>query len=191
MLALMIPSLEHPDIRRRAVPVSVATYHWMQEQNLVPRRAELIRGVIVEKMSKSPKHTGLTDQIREILDTWAAKRYWVRQEAPLTLGDSEPEPDVSVVTGQRSDYATAHPGTALLVVEVAVTTESADRELLPAYAAAGVAEVWLVIASKNQVERFTLPVGDAYTESIIYSAGDRLASSALADFSLPLATLFP
>lgn len=142
------------------------------------------------KKSKSTKHTGLTDQIRELLDAWSAKRYWVRQEAPLTLGDSEPEPDVSVVTGQRSDYAIAHPGTALLVVEVAVTTETADRELLPAYAAAGVSEVWLVLAAKKQVERFTLPVGAAYTESRLYSVNETLNSSSLPGCSLPLGMLF-
>jgi hypothetical protein len=123
----MISVLEHPDIRRRAVPISVKTWHWMQQQNLLPRRTEFIRGVIVEKMSNSPLHTGLTDQLRELLDAWSAKRYWVRKEDPLTLADSEPEPVVSVVTGQRSDYTSAHPSTALLVGEVAVTTESADR----------------------------------------------------------------
>lgn len=186
----MISVLEHPDIRRRAVPISVATYHWMQEQRLLPRRAELIRGVIVERMSKSPQHTALTDQIREFLDAWSGKRYWVRQEAPLTLADSEPEPDVSVVTGQRTDYTSAHPGTALLVVEVAVTTESADRELLPAFAAAGVAEVWLVLASKKQVERFTLPAGDAYTESRIFSVNEALISASLPGCVLPLGMLF-
>lgn len=187
----MIAALEHPDFRRRALPISVQTWHWMQHQDLVPRRAELICGVIVEKMSKSPKHTGLTDLIRELLDAWSAKRYWVRQEGPLTLRDSEPEPDVSVVAGQRSDYATAHPHTALLVVEVSVTTESADRELLSSYAAAGVPEVWLVLASKQQVECFTRPAGDAYTQSLRYSPGDTLNSAALPGFSLPLATLFP
>ena len=186
----MIPVLEHPDIRRRALPLSVQTYHWMQRQDLVPRRAELIRGVIVEKTSKSPQHTSLTDQIREILDEWSGKRFWVRKEDPLTLGDSKPEPDFSVVTGKRSDYATAHPGTAMLVVEVAVTTESADREMLPAYAAAGVAEIWLVLASKKQVERFTKPIGDRYTESRLFSAGDTLNSTSLTGFSIPLDILF-
>lgn len=186
----MIPALEHPDIRRRAMPISVETWHWMQQQDLLPRRAELICGVIVEKMSKSPKHTGLTDQLRELLDAWSRKRYWVRKEDPLTLRDSEPEPDVSVVAGQRSDYADAHPCTALLVVEVAVTTESADRELLPSYAAAGVTEVWLVLAAKGKLQRFTLPVGDAYTESRLYSTGDTLESAALPGFALPLASLF-
>lgn len=52
----MISVLKHPDIRRRAVPISVITYQWMQEQNLVPRRAELIRGVIVEKIKVNETH---------------------------------------------------------------------------------------------------------------------------------------
>ncbi len=190
MLATVISVLEHSDIRRRALPLTVATYHWMQQRGLVPRRAELIRGVIVEKMSKSPLHTRLTDHLRELLETWSEKRYWVRKEDPLTLADSEPEPDVSVVAGKRDDYTDAHPCTALLVVEVAVVSESSDREFIPIYAAAEVAEFWLVLASKQQIEVFTRPSGDAYQESRVYGAGDTVTSGVLPGFSMPVAELF-
>ncbi len=33
--------------------------------------------------------------------------FWVRQELPLTLSASEPEPDVSVVRGAPGDFRTA------------------------------------------------------------------------------------
>ena len=38
----MIPILESPDIRERALPISVETYHWMIENGMVSQRAELI-----------------------------------------------------------------------------------------------------------------------------------------------------
>ena len=126
----MITVLEQPEIRRRAMPISVRTYHWMQRQGLVAPRAELIRGVIVEKMSKSPKHTSLTRRITRLLRQFAGSRYFVMKEDPLTLSDSEPEPDVAVVAGQEEDYDEQHPATALLAVEVSVSSESGDREML-------------------------------------------------------------
>ena len=186
----MIPVLEHPDIRRRAMPISVASYHWMQQQGLVAKRAELIRGVIVEKTSKSPLHTDLTIHLQDLLEKWSAGRYFVRKEDPLTLADSEPEPDVSVVTGSRGDYRRKHPSTALLVVEVSVSSESADREMLAAYAEAGVAEVWLVLGNKQQIERFSHPADGRYAESRLFSMGETLDSTSLSGFSLTLATLF-
>ncbi|HWB05021.1 MAG TPA: Uma2 family endonuclease [Verrucomicrobiales bacterium] len=187
----MIPILETPEIRHRALPISVQTWHRMQEQDLVSKRAELIRGVIVEKMSKSPLHTLLADQLRELLHEWAAGRYWVRLEQPLTLSDSEPEPDISVVTGSRHDYTVSHPSTALLVVEVCVSSSIGDREMLPLYASAGVSEVWLVLAATKQVERFLRPKNGAYQESQIVGPDEELSSGSLPGFALPLKRLFP
>lgn len=57
------------------------------------------------------------------LEQCFGKNYWVRIQMPLVLDpNSEPEPDLAVVTGQPSDYRERHPDTALLVVEVADTS---------------------------------------------------------------------
>lgn len=172
------------------MPISVEAYHRMQERDLIPKRAELIRGVITEKMSKSPLHRRLTRRLSRILEQWAGERYLVLKEDPLTLADSEPEPDVAVVAGQESDYDEKHPVTALVVAEVSVTSEASDREMLGAYARAGVSEVWLVLGARQQVERFAHPAGDRYTESRLFSTHDTLTSTALPGFSLPLSSLF-
>jgi Uma2 family endonuclease len=47
-----------------------------------------------------------------------------------------------------------------------------------------------VLAAKQQVECFTQPAGDAYTQSRIYRPGETLASAALAGLSVSLNTLF-
>jgi len=44
--------LEIPDVRRRVSPLSVEEYHRLGEFNENGRRTELIRGIIIEKMSK-------------------------------------------------------------------------------------------------------------------------------------------
>jgi Uma2 family endonuclease len=116
-----------------------------------PLRGELLRGVIVEKIRKSPLHTKITARLWKALTNALGDNYWVRKEEPLTLADSEPEPDLAVVQGQEADYA-AHPTTALLVIEVAVTSLADDRELVQIYAEAGVAEFWIVNAPGRVIE---------------------------------------
>ena len=107
--------MESAEVRGKVVPISVATWHWMVAHEMVPRRAELIRGVIIEKMSKSSLQEFL---IQELLAVFAAARLegcLIRKEGPLTLADSEPEPDLSIVRGTNLDFRGEHPRVALLV----------------------------------------------------------------------------
>lgn len=142
-MAEMISILQAPGFQHRAMPLSVAAWHGMVRDGLAPARAELIRGVIIEKVSKSILHTLVSDTLTELFKDALGATHWVRKEDPLTLQDSEPEPDISIVAGQRQDYRT-HPSTAVLVIEVSVSTLADDREMAAIYAEAGVPEYWIV-----------------------------------------------
>jgi hypothetical protein len=68
---------------------------------------------------------------------------------------AEPQPDVALVAPRRDYYAAAVPGPEdiLLLVEVADSSLRYDREQkLPAYAAAGIREVWLVDLNGESIE---------------------------------------
>lgn len=84
----------------------------------------------------------------------------VRVQLPLALGsDSEPEPDVAVVSGTARDYRNGHPQTALLVVEIADASLAYDREVKGSlYARAGMPEYWLVKLVDSCVEVYRDPV---------------------------------
>ena len=190
MLASMIAILESPDIRERTLPISVETYHWMIEHDMVPRRAELIRGIIVEKMSKSSLHEFLVKRLYDRLLRALGDGWHLRKEGPLTLRDSEPEPDISVVRGAEEDFRHCHPRTAALVVEVAVSNETSDREMIKAYAEAGVDESWLILARKREVECYSRPAAGAYQQMHRAGIEDTLSSSALPGISITVASLF-
>ena len=145
--------LKEPGFLKRALPVSVRTWHWMVDQGLAPQRAELLRGVIVEKLSKPIQHVMLSCQIFELLQQFLGAGFWIRKEDPITTHDSEPEPDVSVVLGSRAGYQ-QHPSTALLAVEVSVTTLAEDREMADIYAEAGVEEYWIINAQDRSIETY-------------------------------------
>jgi Uma2 family endonuclease len=187
----MIPILESPDVRRRALPVTVETYHWMIENDMVSKRAELIRGVIVEKMSKSSLHVILVNRIFNQLSGAVGAGWLVRKEDPITLSDSEPEPDVSVVKGRDTDYLDSHPRTAALAIEIAVSSEASDREMIKAYAEAGVGESWLVLAPARMIEVFTNPQGGVYQTHRRLGVQDVLVSTALPGVTVEIGSLFP
>src|SRR5882762_10609127 len=118
----MAAILEIPEVRQRVSPLSVEEYHRLDEFNEHGRRTELIRGIVIEKMAKSPLHRSISKRLYDTIARILPKGFIVLQEAPLTLADSEPEPDVSVVRGTEADFSMAHPRTAELVVEVAVSS---------------------------------------------------------------------
>ncbi len=101
-------------------------------------------------------------------------------------GDTEPNPDVSVVSGTREDYLQQHPATALLVVEVSDTTLRYDRKTKGSiYAAAQIADYWIVNLQDHQVEVYRQPIPDQtgefdfiYEEMRIFKVGEALASLA-------------
>ncbi len=183
--------LEIPEVRGRVVPLPVEAYHRMIEEGLAGR-VELIEGIIIEKMGKSPLHTRLSHRLFEMLRTRLGDGFWVRLEAPLCFESqrSEPEPDLSVVRGSDRQYADAHPSTALLVVEVAVSSVEADRNMATLYATAGVAEYWIVRGREEIVEVYSGPVSGKYTVHRNVGRTERLISSACPSVELEMEALF-
>ena len=132
--------LETPEVRARISPMTVAQYGEFPEFNEKGRRTELIRGVVLEKTSKSPLHSSIAGRLYRLLQAALPTDFTLLREDPLTLADSEPEPDLAIVRGREEDFADRHPSTAVLVIEIAVSCAAEDRSLAALYAEAGVEE---------------------------------------------------
>ena len=182
-------TLKEPGFMKRAVPFSVATWHRMIAEGLAPKRAELIKGVIVEKMSKSILHSQVASFLARFLEALIGEKFWVRREDPITGADSEPEPDVSVVTGRAQDYR-AHPTTARLVIEVSVTTLLEDREMADIYAAANVDEYWLVNATGRCVEVHRRPENGRYVDVTTVDYDGVIVCESIEGVTLRVADIF-
>lgn len=75
----------------------------------------------------------------------------------------------------------------LLVIEVANFSLDYDRTLkLPRYAAAGIAEAWLVDLGAETVERHTEPRDGYYRVATFAMRGDTLASTVLPALTIPV-----
>ena len=182
--------LELPEVRQRVSRLSVGEYHQLGEFNENGKRTELIRGIVLEKKSKSPRHSALSTQLYKRILLALPDGYTARKEEPLTLADSEPEPDISVIRGGDADFAAGHPTTAELVLEVAVSSAALDREIASLYAGAGVKEYWIVLGSERRVEVYRRPENGAYTEKSISEAGDKLVCESVPGVIVALDELF-
>ncbi len=188
MTEVEAPNAVVPD--PRVWPLSVKAYHALGEIGLIPEKTELLYGQVYHKAPKSPFHGLLMMRLLEWLRRALPPGLHVRQEQPITSPDSEPEPDLSVVRGSIEDYATEHPRTAELVIEVCVSSHEYDRSKLRAYANASVKEVWLVLGPEKQIEVHRRPVGEAFAERAVYGPGGRVASTSVAQFAVELDALF-
>jgi len=89
--------------------------------------------------------------------------FTVRVQLPVSLDDeSEPEPDLAVVGGRPTDYRDAHPAHPHLIVEVAESSLSFDRqEKGSLYARAGIEDYWIVNVVNRVLEVYRDPGPDA------------------------------
>ena len=124
-------------------------------------RVELIDGYLVRKMTKKPRHTTITEWLRDRLAETLPPGWHFRKEEPVRIPSfDEPEPDLTVARGGIKDYSDRHPGPAdiALIVEVADTSLDRDRgEKLSAYAKGGVPVYWVVNLVDQWVEVYTDP----------------------------------
>jgi Uma2 family endonuclease len=164
------------------------------------QRVELIEGRIMVLSPQSPEHTFLVEQVAEVLRGLFGPGHWARQQFPLDLGQTtEPEPDVSVVLGNRAQYAHAHPTTAALIVEVSDSSLSYDRRRKGSlYARAGIADYWIVNMRARRVEVYRAPVPDAsrhyghrYSSRTDLTPLASVVPLALPGAGIPVAALLP
>lgn len=145
--------------------LTVDQYHAMIRAGILTTDdpVELLQGWLITKMPKHPRHRVVTQLTREALARILPGGWYVDAQEPITTADSEPEPDVVIVRGERRQYLDRHPGPrdVALVVEVADSTLLRDRSFKKRlYAAAGIPVYWIMNLVDNRLEVYTEPTGE-------------------------------
>ncbi|HEY3815517.1 MAG TPA: Uma2 family endonuclease [Polyangiaceae bacterium] len=123
---------------------------------------ELLKGRLLLVSPQGPPHASVVGALAEALRAAYGAGHAVREEKPLHLPDSLPEPDIAVVRGAQLDYVARHPGgaDAVLVVEVAVTSQALDHDKARIYARAAVPVLWLLDIPARRLEVHLEPQTD-------------------------------
>jgi Uma2 family endonuclease len=161
---------------------TVAEYHSMVEKGIFKSGEpyELLDGQLVKKLTVNPPHSytvyGLTDLLSNLLPEWLL----LRIQQPVTLKESEPEPDLAVCIGPRSRYRATHPSPTdlLLVIEVADSSLTEDRTTrMRVYAEAKIVQYWIVNLADRQVEVHTNPrrgKNPGYRDRVVFAESSDL-----------------
>ena len=120
---------------------------------------ELLEGWIVPKMTKNPPHEWAVTEIAGLLSALLPDRWLLRTQCAINTGDSEPEPDHSIVRGPGHRYLTAHPSGSDIAHVIEVADSSLDRDRLKAaiYAREAIPSYWIVNLADRQVEVYGSP----------------------------------
>lgn len=182
--------LDEPAVRHAAFRVSVDFYQQLGQLGLLDQDVELLDGVIVRKMPKSPLHSFLIGRLADLLSSVLGRLLFLRLEQPLATSTSAPEPDLAVVQGRREDFFSTHPPTAELVIEVAISSADLDRHKVAIYAAANVREYWLIEPEAGRVTVFRRPADGLYHETLVFDGEATVTSSAVPGFAVRLPELY-
>jgi Uma2 family endonuclease len=142
--------------------LSVGQYHEMIRTGILTADdpVELLAGWLVYKMPKNPPHRIATRLAQQALEPVVPDGWYVDAQEPITLNDSEPEPDVMIVRGETRDYRDRHPGPedVALIVEVADSTLERDRGVKRmVYARAGIPVYWIINVLESVLEVYYDP----------------------------------
>jgi len=154
---------------------SVDDYHRMIAAGILrDRRVELLAGEIVEMSPETPIHYNTTKRGAKYLEELLLGKADVRFNGPITLPNSEPEPDIAIVRLPESAYNDRHPGRddIFWVVEVAKTSLKKDLDIKTSiYASAEIQEYWILDLSNRQMIVFREPQNGQYVTQQIISEG--------------------
>ena len=147
---------------------SVDDYHRMVEAGILHgRHLELLAGEIVEMSPETPIHYTTAKRGAKYLEELLSSRADVRFNGPITLSNSEPEPDIAIVRLPESSYKDRHPTPQDIfwIVEVAKTSLNKDLDIKAAiYATAAIQEYWILDLSSKQVIILSNPQDGKYLE---------------------------
>lgn len=154
---------------------TVDDYHDLIDAGLLDNhRVELIHGGLVKIAPQSPMHACTTTFVHDTFMKTLGNRAIVLNSKPITLSDSEPEPDITIVAVDPDDYSNRHPaaGDIFTVIEVARSILSKDSTIkLELYARENIPEYWIVNLVHRNVRVLRNLEGKRYKYDKVFSSG--------------------
>jgi Uma2 family endonuclease len=176
--AVMTQTLQ-PHLAPELIParISLEQYHRMVDAGVWDDcPVELLNGVVVEMSPEGVPHAYRSTTTGEYLRELLGHQVQVREGHPITIpaSQSEPEPDIAIVQRLGEEYSLHHPypENIFWIIEYANTSLKKDLNVKSkTYAAAGIAEYWVINLQKNELIVMRDPVDGEYQSQVILKVG--------------------
>jgi Uma2 family endonuclease len=180
---------------------TIAEYRELYKTGLFyDKKTMLLRGVLYVMVMPNPPHDTALNLAGEFLRAAFPTAHHVRNQQGFDVGtDTDPGPDLAVVTGSIRDYASSTPTQAVMIVEVSDTSLTVDlTEKAELYATAGVPEYWVIDVNGRQLHVFRGPVplpaglgATAYRTHLTLGPADTVSPLASPQATVAVADLLP
>lgn len=171
---------------------SVNEYHELIKKGLLDhKKVELLNGELIEMAPESPIHSYIMQHGNHYLHNILSTRAIIREGHPITLTNSEPEPDLAIIKLPESKYRTRHPNAndILWLIEVSNSTLAYDLgDKKDVYQQEGIQEYWVIDVQNQRLHIFKDLVDGQYSSSNIYVDGI-VTADAFSDVEISVAKL--
>ncbi|NEO55098.1 MAG: Uma2 family endonuclease [Okeania sp. SIO3B5] len=159
---------------------TVVEYHQMIDCGILTPEShvELLEGCIVEMNPQRAPHAATTQRTSDYLKSQLTQEAHIRMQLPVTLSNSEPEPDIAVVHIDAKAYGDRgawhqpyrHPSAEeiFFLIEIYDTTLRIDRqEKALIYARANIPEYWVLDVVQRQAYIYRYPTSGGYQSETV------------------------
>ena len=154
---------------------SIEEWHELIESGLLEGKpVQLLDGDIIEMSPEREEHSYTNDDVAELLREQLRGLAKIRESHPITLDNSEPEPDIAVVKLPKTIYTQHHPYPEDIywLIEVSNKTLAIDLgQKSKIYARNGIAEYWVIDLVNKKLIVHTQPQSDSYSQIVEYTMG--------------------
>ncbi|MGK7950410.1 MAG: Uma2 family endonuclease [Xenococcaceae cyanobacterium] len=154
---------------------SVEDYHQIIESGVLENKSvELLEGEIITVSPESPLHTTINYLAVNYLRKFISDLAVIREAHPITLDNSEPEPDIAIVSAPYTKYIYRHPYAEDIywLIEVANKTLTKDlEEKSVIYARNGIIEYWVIDLVNKKLWVLTNPQNNGYLNKQEFKSG--------------------
>ena len=168
---------------------SIEEWHELVNSGLLEGKpVELLEGNIVEMSPEGIEHSYTNQSVSDYLRDLFKGQAHVRDAHPITLDNSEPEPDIAIVQLPATIYRNHHPYAQNIywLIEVSNRTLKKDLEQkIITYARNGIPEYWVIDLKNKNLIVHTQIKNNSYSKVIEYRSGT-IASQAFTQIQIDL-----
>ena len=176
--------------------MTLTTYKWSIEEwhelvdsgVLEGKPVEFLEGEIIEVSPEGVEHSYTNDSVVKYLRTIFNGMADVKESHPITLDNSEPEPDIAIVRLPETRYRSHHPYPQDIywLIEIANKTLSKDlNQKIITYARNGIPEYWVIYLVNKKLIIHTQLQNNSYSQIVEYKTGT-VSPSAFPDVAIAL-----
>jgi Uma2 family endonuclease len=175
-------------------PLSTDQYLRMIDAGILDDdKVELIGGVITAMAPAGPDHVGSLYALTECFAK-VVNQFVLAIQGTIVIAEGNVfDPDLALLRRKPEGYHKSHAlaEDIALIVEAAASSYKKDRHVkLPIYAAAGIAEYWLVDLDRQTLTIFRDPDGAAYRSEQSFAGDQTVSPLACSDLSIRVADIF-